>query len=75
MLRVPSLALMRVLAAIVLCLKRKDSLPVSTMWQWCVSRSNSAVVILASPNTADHSEKLKLVVITTLVCSYSLDSR
>jgi hypothetical protein len=38
------------------------------MWQWWVSRSNSAVVILASMNTLDHSEKLKLVVITTLVC-------
>ena len=34
-----------------------------------------AVVILASPNTLDHSAKLRLVVITTLVCSYSLDSR
>ena len=56
----------------VLCLNRKDSLPVSAIWQWWVSRSKSAVVILASPNTADHSEKLKLVVITTLVCSVQL---
>jgi hypothetical protein len=39
------------------------------MWQWWVSRSSSAVVILASMNTLDHSLKLKLVVITTLVCS------
>ena len=37
--------------------------------------SSSAVVILASPNTLVHSEKLRLVVIATLVCSYSLDSR
>ena len=37
-----------------------------------LNRSNSAVVILASINTADHSEKLRLVVITTLVCSYSV---
>jgi hypothetical protein len=26
----------------ILRLKRIDSLPVSTMWQWCVSRSSSA---------------------------------
>jgi hypothetical protein len=45
------------------------------MWQWCVSRSSSAVVIFASPKTLDHSAKSRLVVITTLVCSYSLDSR
>jgi len=32
-------------------------LPVSTMWQWCVRRSSSAVVILASPKTVDHSAK------------------
>jgi hypothetical protein len=38
-----------------------------------VSRSNNAVVILASPNTLAHSEKFRLVVITTLVLSYSLD--
>ena len=31
--------------------------------------------ILASTNTLDHSEKLRFVVMTTLVCSYSLDSR
>ena len=34
-----------------LFLKRKLSLPVSRMWQWWVSRSSSAVVILASPKT------------------------
>jgi hypothetical protein len=44
-----SRALMRFLATAVLCMKRRDSLPVSTMWQWCVSRSSSAVVIFASP--------------------------
>jgi hypothetical protein len=33
------------------------------------------VVILASPNTSAHSLKLRLVVITTLVRSYSLLSR
>jgi len=33
-----------------LFLKRKLSFPVSRMWQRCVSRSSSAVVILASPN-------------------------
>ena len=52
-------------------LPAEDSLPVSTMWQWCVSRFRNTVVILASPNTLDHSEKLRLVVMTTLVCSYT----
>src|ERR1035441_3637590 len=37
------------------------------MWQWCVSRSSSAVVILASTNTLDHSAKSGLVGMTTLV--------
>ena len=40
-----------------------------------MSRSSSAVVIFASPNTLAHSLKLRLVVMTTLVRSYSLDSR
>ena len=40
-----------------------------------LGRSNSAVVIFASPNTLDHLAKSRLVVIITLVCSYSLDSR
>ena len=43
-------------------MKRQLSLPVSTMSQWCVSRSSSAVVILASPNTLGHSPKARLVV-------------
>ena len=47
---------------------RKLSLPVSRMWQWWVSRSSSAVVVLASPNTHDHSLNPRLVVMTTLVC-------
>ena len=34
-----------------------------------------AVVIFASPNTLDHSAKSRLLVIITLVCSYSFDSR
>ena len=34
-------------------------------------RSSSAVVNLVSPNTLAHSLKLRLVVITTLVHSYS----
>ena len=34
-----------------------------------LSRSSSAVVILASPNTLDHSLKSRFVVIITLVCS------
>ena len=34
-----------------------------------------AVFILASTNTLDHSEQFRYVVMTTLVCSYSLDSR
>jgi hypothetical protein len=51
---------MRFLATAVLCMKRWDSLPVSTMWQWCVSRSSSAVVILASPNTLDHSLEVQV---------------
>ena len=41
---------------------RQLSLPVSTMSQWWVSRSRSAVVILASPKTLGHSAKVKLVV-------------
>ena len=32
-------------AVVELCRNRYDSLPVSTMWQWCVSRSSIAVVI------------------------------
>ena len=32
-----SLACIRALACSVLCRKRYDSLPVSMMWQWCVS--------------------------------------
>ena len=44
-----------------LLLKRKLSLPVSRIWQWWVSRSSRAVVILASPKTVAHSEKLRLV--------------
>ena len=32
-------------------------------------------VVVASPNTLDHSAKSRLVVIITLVCSYSLLSR
>ena len=63
------------LASAVLRLKRIDPLPVSTMWQWCVRRSSSAVVILASPNTLDHSTKSRLVVINTLVCSDNRLSR
>ncbi len=59
----------RVLAVAALALKRKLSLPVSTMWQSWVSRSSKAVVILVSPKTPAHSLKLKLTVITTLVRS------
>jgi hypothetical protein len=43
-------------------LNRQLSLPVSTMSQWCVRRSSSAVVIFGSPNTAAHSAKARLVV-------------
>ena len=43
-------------------LKRQLSLPVSMMSQWWVSRSRSAVVILASKNTFGHSPKARLVV-------------
>src|SRR5215218_1576770 len=52
-------------------LKRQLSLPVSTMSQWWVKRSSSAVVILASPKTLGHSPKAKLVVTMTEVRSYS----
>ena len=52
-------------AAAELALKRKLLFPVSRTWQRWVSRSSSAVVILASPNTVAHSLKLKLVVMTT----------
>jgi len=44
-------------------------LPVSRTWQWCVSRSSSAVASLASPKTVGHSAKLRLVVMTRLVRS------
>jgi hypothetical protein len=57
------------LGAAELALNRKLSFPVSRMWQWWVSRSSRAVVILASPNTSAHSLKLRLVVMTTLVRS------
>jgi len=48
-------------------LKRQLSLPVSMNSQWWVSRSSSAVVILASPNTLRHSPKVRLVVTITEV--------
>ena len=51
------------LAVAELALKRKLLFPVSRMWQRCVSRSSSAVVILASPKTVAHSLKLRLVVV------------
>jgi hypothetical protein len=54
-LRACSRTLLPFLATAVLCRKRWLSLPVWTMWQWCVSRSSNAVVIFASPNTVDHS--------------------
>jgi hypothetical protein len=50
-------------------LKRQLSLPVSTMSQWWVRRSSSAVVILASPNTWGQSAKARLVVISREVFS------
>ena len=56
-------------AAAELVLKRKLSFPVSRMWQRWVSRSRSAVVILASPKTVAHSLKLRFVVMMTLVRS------
>jgi hypothetical protein len=57
------------LGAAALARKRKLSFPVSRMWQWWVSRSRRAVVILASPNTPPHSLNDRLVVMMTLVCS------
>ena len=50
-------------------LNRQLSLPVSTMSQWWVRRSSSAVVILASPNTLGHSPNVRLVVTTIEVRS------
>ena len=50
-------------------LKRQLSFPVSTMSQWWVSRSRSAVVILASPKTLGHSPNARLVVTITDVRS------
>ena len=50
-------------------LKRQLSLPVSTMSQWWVRRSSSAVVILGSPKTLGHSPKARLVVTTSEVRS------
>ena len=44
--------------AAALALNLKLSFPVSRMWQWWVSLSSRAVVILASPNTLAHSLKL-----------------
>jgi chemotaxis protein MotB len=49
-----------------------DVLPVSIMLQWWVTRSSSAVVIFASPNTDTHSPNSRFVVMMTLVVSYSL---
>ena len=46
------------------CLNRQLSLPVSTISQWWVRRSRSAVVILASPKTLGHSAKARFVVTT-----------
>jgi hypothetical protein len=50
-------------------LKRQLVLPVSTISQWCVSRSSMAVVILASPNTCGQSAKARLVMISSEVFS------
>ena len=50
-------------------LKRQLSFPVSTMSQWWVRRSSSAVVIFASPKTVGHSPNARLVVTMTEVCS------
>ena len=36
-------------------LKRKESVPVSRMAQWCVMRSRRAIVIFASPNMRMHA--------------------
>ncbi|QXX74328.1 hypothetical protein MHY1_01139 [Methylovirgula sp. HY1] len=58
-----------------LFLNRKLSFPVSRMWQWWVRRSSNAVVILGSPKTLAHSLKLRLVVMITLVRSWSLLKR
>jgi hypothetical protein len=52
-------------------LSRQLALPVSRISQWWVSRSRSAVVIFASPNTLGHSANGRLVVTTTEVRSYS----
>jgi hypothetical protein len=50
---------------VIICpaLKRQMSFPVSTMSQWWVRRSRSAVVILASPKILGHSPKARLLVI------------
>ncbi|SDH11454.1 hypothetical protein SAMN04487974_12225 [Pelagibacterium luteolum] len=50
-------------------LNRQLSFPVSTISQWCVSRSRRAVVIFASPKTVGHSPKVRLVVTMTEVIS------
>ncbi len=54
---------------------RQLAFPVSRMSQWCVSRSSSAVVILASPNTLGHSANGRLVVTITEVRSLSRADR
>ena len=41
-------------------MKRQDSFPVSTISQWWVSRSSSAVVILASPKTLVVAKKKRM---------------
>jgi len=43
-------------------LKRQLLLPVSTISQWWVRRSSSAVGIFASPKAVGHSTKARLVV-------------
>jgi hypothetical protein len=52
-----------------LCANWYEVLPISMMTQWCVKRSRSAVVILASPKTGTHSANSRLVVMMTLVFS------
>jgi hypothetical protein len=54
-----------------LVLKRQPPLPVATISQWWVSRSSSAVVILASPNTLGHIPNARLVVTMIEVRSYN----
>ena len=67
--------MMRLLATALRYRKWWLSWPHCTVWSWGVSRSSSAMVGFAAPNTLVDPAKSRLVVMITLVCPYSLLQR